>query len=105
LVLIFFWPCPYGNPYYDQIPQNTDILVTHGPVQGYVDNTAGCPALLEHVKRVKPKLVVCGHIHSAHGSLKGKDDLQDTTFVNAANCFEGYTIGWEPIVVAVTPKQ
>jgi len=35
----FFWPCPTGNPYYDQIPDDCDVLMAHGPPKGIVD---GC---------------------------------------------------------------
>jgi hypothetical protein len=37
------------------IPNDTDILVTHGPPQGILDGGQGCPALRPAVIRVKPK--------------------------------------------------
>ena len=51
------------------IPDDTDILITHGPPLGYGDKCcsgqrAGCAELLSTVQlRVKPKLHVFGHIH------------------------------------------
>lgn len=57
----FFWPCKGHNPYYDQIPEHTDILISHGPVKGCVDGNAGCPALAERVKQVcSPRVVSAG---------------------------------------------
>jgi len=97
--LNFFWPCHGHNPYYDLIPDTTDILVSHGPVKGFVDDNVGCPALLERVKHIRPRLVVCGHIHQAHGVTEGVGELEGVTFVNAAMCLNGYQIGWSPIVV------
>jgi Icc-related predicted phosphoesterase len=71
---------------YAKIPDDVDILVTHGPPYGILDclpgnaNHAGCPQLLEAVARLKPKLHVFGHVHGAHGmEISG-----ETLFVNAA---------------------
>lgn len=50
------------------IPPSTDILVTHTPAQGHVDDGGkGCPHLNREMWRVKPRLHVCGHIHMARG--------------------------------------
>ena len=56
------------------IPDNTDILVTHGPAYGYVDDVQGrrgqhlgCELLTERIKEFKPKIHVCGHIHTGYG--------------------------------------
>eukprot|EP00026_Physarum_polycephalum_P005305 Phypoly_transcript_05337.p2 GENE.Phypoly_transcript_05337~~Phypoly_transcript_05337.p2 ORF type:complete len:201 (+),score=21.82 Phypoly_transcript_05337:204-806(+) len=80
----FFWPCPSGNPYYDQIPLDTDILVSHSPPKGYFDGGSGCPSLTEKVKLIKPLLHVFGHIHSAYGTGRGEGEFSKTIFVNAA---------------------
>jgi Icc-related predicted phosphoesterase len=71
---------------YAQIPEDTDILVTHGPPFGILDSAphsglhSGCRELLDAVTRVRPKLHVFGHVHGAHGILRNNP----TTFVNAA---------------------
>jgi len=56
------------------IPNNTDILITHGPSWGYNDTTEwnrdthlGCELLRERIDVIKPKIHVTGHIHSGHG--------------------------------------
>lgn len=62
---------------WEHIPENIDIILVHGPPYGYGDKTGdpaqpgvGSKALLKHVERVKPKLVVCGHIHSGYGMYR-----------------------------------
>lgn len=71
---------------YRQIPDGTDVLITHGPPYGILDSApgsdhhAGCEELFEAVKRVRPKLHIFGHIHPGYGTLS--DGM--TTFVNAS---------------------
>lgn len=51
------------------IPNDTDILITHGPPVGYgdkmySDKNVGCVELLTTIQnRVKPKYHIFGHIH------------------------------------------
>ena len=69
--------------HWDAIPDDTDVLITHGPPHGILDqcpDSVGCEQLLEAVKRVGPKVHAFGHIHEGHGILE-KDG---TTFVNAS---------------------
>jgi hypothetical protein len=60
----FFWPARGDNPYYNQIPEGVDIVISHGPCAGYVDGGKGCEALLERIKQVKHErlctVVRCG---------------------------------------------
>ena len=107
----FYWPVETGStcyftPPYARIPAGIDVLLTHGPpaVDG-IDGGMGCPLLLEHVRRLRPRLVVCGHIHQAHGVVEGSaaHDLEGVMLVNAANA-GGYgakqhsrRLGW-PVV-------
>lgn len=74
------------------IPDNTDILITHGPPYGTLDLTyqgqhVGCPYLKDRIDQLPQlKLHVFGHIHHSHGlTMKGK-----TMFANAAICGENY---------------
>ena len=85
-----------------KIPQDTDILITHGPPQGILDKTrrgvnAGCYDLMKRVKEIKPQLHAFGHIHEGYGQVE-KDG---TIFVNASNCDEFYNIKNPPIVVEI----
>lgn len=57
---------------YAEIPEGTDILISHGPPRGYCDlnrggQRCGSLALYDRIKAVRPKAVVCGHIHEAFG--------------------------------------
>jgi predicted phosphodiesterase len=75
------------------IPENTDILVTHSPAYGKLDTTEwnrsmllGCEMLAQRIAQVKPKIHVCGHIHSGYGY-----HFDGTThFFNAAILGESY---------------
>jgi len=55
------------------IPNNTDVVVSHGPPKGVLDlsyNRAndlefcGCSAMKKHMLRLQPKAVLFGHIHN-----------------------------------------
>ncbi|ERF69900.1 hypothetical protein EPUS_05444 [Endocarpon pusillum Z07020] len=52
-----------------RIPTNTDIVLTHGPPWGHLDGLkkSGCAFLVREVARVRPQLVVYGHIHIGYG--------------------------------------
>ena len=71
---------------YSMVPDNVDVLITHGPPFGILDTECrfgfhqGCHELLERVKSVQPQLHVCGHIHGASGVFR----TEHTLFVNAA---------------------
>lgn len=97
----FCWPMREESAQYALIPKDTDVVIAHGPAKGLVDGGIGCRALLWAMGRVRPRLVVSGHIHQAHGQCNGCGSLRGTTFVNAANCRDGYSIGWGPVVVDI----
>lgn len=98
-----------------QIPDDTNILVTHGPPEGILDrahgygpqdNRTGCPYLMERITRLESlRLHVFGHIHEQNGQMQmlvtpeGKSfpdwrsdpstdigDAREVKFVNAAIC-------------------
>ena len=84
------------------IPDDTDILLTHGPAFGILDGVfegekVGCSDLLDKIKRIKPKIHAFGHIHEAYGQYE-KDG---TTFINACNVNRNYWLVNPPIVVEV----
>jgi hypothetical protein len=95
---------PWIKPHWDIIPDDTDILVTHGPPEGILDGvqnffhdphnmtSVGCPHLREAVRRVKPKLHVFGHIHDQHGVMVS----EGTTFCNAAQLNDSYNVHYKP---------
>jgi len=74
------------------IPEDTDVLITHGPPAGILDQPfgkgehAGCELLLKRVEQVRPKVHVFGHIHGSYG----RTTVGETLFVNASLCDEHY---------------
>jgi predicted phosphodiesterase len=83
---------------WNKIPDDTDILLTHGPAYGFVDKilgkyeNLGCEKLAERVQIVQPTLHVCGHIHSGNG-VAYKDG---TTYINASVLNEKYDYTYKP---------
>lgn len=93
---------PRGEPLrrkWAQIPEDVDLLVTHGPPHGILDFTVhkqqvGCEELLKRVLEVRPKAHVFGHIHEAYG----QEESQGILFVNASICDVRYRPVNPPIV-------
>ena len=91
---------------WEMIPEGTDILITHGPCFGIVDQCpnftdpngpwihVGDEDLLVAVKRIKPRVHVSGHIHAGHGHLVQRRTL----FINASVCDEAYNPTHKPQV-------
>ena len=84
---------------WSKIPENTDILVTHGPPQEILDMSGppynqpllGCELLKSRVDIIKPKIHVFGHIHGSYGYKY----FNGTHFFNAAVLGENYQIQTE----------
>jgi Icc-related predicted phosphoesterase len=76
---------------WSRIPEETDILITHGPPYKRCDQTlagdnVGCKELLAAIDRIRPAYHLFGHIHEAHGT----DNNEHTTFMNASICDYNY---------------
>lgn len=91
---------------WDLIPSDVDILITHGPAHGYLDRVIGgwenlgCELLAEAIKAKKPKIHVCGHIHSGYGYIFDGD----THYINASVLNEQYNFTNKPLTVDWDPK-
>lgn len=78
--------------YWDQIPANLDVLITHGPPYGILDQTApneahlGCEELLHAVEQKKPRVHLFGHIHGGAGTHQN----ESARFINAAYLNDRY---------------
>ena len=113
-----FWGSPWTPRFFDwafnadpdklievwsQIPEGLDILVTHGPPFGILDETEegnliGCKILLHEVQtRVRPKYHVFGHDHEGYGTKV----VGETTFINASSCNRKYQPVNPPIVMEI----
>jgi Icc-related predicted phosphoesterase len=66
---------------YDNMPSDLDILVTHTPPYGILDNKLGSKDLLNKLETHTPLLHVFGHIHECPGIMI---DEKNVTFINAA---------------------
>lgn len=87
---------------WDLIPEQTDILITHGPPMGQGDETvrgerAGCQDLMDRIWEVRPRYHFFGHIHEGYGVTK-EDGV---TFVNASICTLRYKPVNPPIVLDI----
>ena len=76
------------------IQNDIDILITHGPPHGILDEVprklwienTGCEELRKRVEIVRPKIHIFGHIHCGYGQT----EKFGVKFVNASNCDESY---------------
>lgn len=111
---IKIWGSPYTPEFYNwafmkkrgkeledhwkKIPYGMDIVITHGPPKGILDE---CPEHVgdeDHLNRileVRPKYNVFGHIHEGYGIYKGIH----TTFINASVLDREYMCVNDPIVI------
>ncbi len=84
---------PDIKKHWDLIPRDTELLITHGPPYGILDQVAygmdknvGCMDLLNMINESQVKLHVFGHIHEARGiKYQGKK-----AFVNASYLDRSY---------------
>ena len=92
--------------HWDMIPDDTDVLITHGPPMGILDfvendyhiggEHVGCEDLLNRIKELKNlKVHAFGHIHCGYGHLK----TGNVDFYNAAICNEAYEAVNAPFVI------
>lgn len=78
--------------YWNLIPYNIDILITHGPpykildMSPYGNKNVGSYTLAEKVFDVRPRVHAFGHIHFSYG-IEEKEKIK---FINAALCDERY---------------
>ncbi len=91
------------------IPSDIDVLITHGPPNGILDEVprqyftenTGCEELRKRIEQIaelkKLKLHVFGHIHCGYGTHQEFG----VKFVNASACDEQYQPTQPPIVVEI----
>ena len=84
---------------WQKIPQDTQILITHGPPRGVLDlvergEAVGCQHLRTKVLELSPKIHIFGHIHEGYG----KTHLKNTFMINASSLNVAYEPVNRPIV-------
>ena len=88
---------------WNKIPLGTDVLVTHGPPFGILDQVhggehLGCEEMKIRLAVVKPRVHIFGHIHDGYGVAQSRT----TTYANACTCTEAYRAWNRPIVLDLT---
>ena len=90
------------------IPDGVDVLVCHGPPYGYGDmvrprswakgGPQGSRTLLEAVRRVRPRLMVFGHIHEGRGRWEmDHGGGRTTVLANVTVVDESYRNVYQPM--------
>ncbi|KAI8065889.1 Metallo-dependent phosphatase-like protein [Gongronella butleri] len=92
--------------YWQNVPDDTDILMVHGPPLGHLDLTrrgvhVGCPDLATRIRSVRPQAVVFGHIHESYG-YKVSDGI---LYANSAAVNVRYKAHNPPIVFDLFRKS
>ena len=94
--------------YWSNIPTDTDILITHSPVYGILDEInnngihLGSPSLYNEIsERLNLMISVFGHIHSGHGTRL----INNTLFINASNLDEKYQVAYNPVIVEMDENR
>lgn len=85
--------------YWNMIPNDTNVLITHGPPFGILDKTirsenVGCEELKIYVESIKPQFHIFGHVHEGFGTTS--NGL--TQYINASILNERYLYTNDPIV-------
>lgn len=102
---------------WNKIPLDTDVLITHCPPHGVLDEVRprptgwgepdsgsgplGCEELAIRMASLKPRLHVFGHIHDGYG----REERGGVTCVNASICVESYRPTNKPIVVTLSGRR
>lgn len=99
-----------GEPieaHWRMIPENTNVLITHGPAFGILDGimrpsgeleSTGCPSLGKRIQQLAPSLHIFGHIHEGRGVYSDNN----IHYYNVSSMNEHYRITHDPVVIDIT---
>lgn len=87
--------------FFAQIPENLDVLVTHGPAHRVLDYSwsnepCGCPELRQAIYQKKPKFHMFGHIHEGQRHTR-HTKLGETHMFNVAM----FGDDWQPVTIEI----
>jgi Icc-related predicted phosphoesterase len=94
---------PLANKW-KQIPNDVNVLITHGPPYGILDDTTdngsqGCEELAKRVKQLPNLKLHCfGHLHHSGGKIEEHNNIK---FVNAAVCTDAYKPTNLPVIIDI----
>jgi Icc-related predicted phosphoesterase len=122
---ISIWATPWSNRFmhwafmkapealeavYAEIPMKVDVLVSHQPPYGFGDRAVdvyagkarhlGSRELLAAIERARPRVVICGHIHSGHG----RSEYHGVPIYNVSLVDEQYRLVHQPTVIELTAR-
>ena len=94
------------QPHWDNIPTDTDVLITHGPPKSILDKNrygdeCGSQTLYNKVATLpRLKIHAFGHIHEGYGIEK----IHKTKFINCAILNGNYALQNKPVVVTLNSE-
>jgi len=92
--------------HWNLIPENTDVLITHGPPSNILDIVerddgfkahTGCPSLLDRINVIKPRYHIFGHIHEGYGRV----DIDGVAYCNVSSMNRKYVIANDACVIDI----
>ncbi|MEP6950561.1 MAG: hypothetical protein ABI863_14850 [Ginsengibacter sp.] len=90
---------------WNKIPDNLDILITHGPPGGILDNGIGCEELKIKIETAIPGIHIFGHAHGQNG-VEETNSIKyvNAALVNSLNPLEdvSYRLVGRPIILKVS---
>jgi len=94
--------------HWSKIPNDTHVLITHGPPFGLLDlspgqaERMGDPELRKRVRELPSlRLHVFGHVHGAYGTV----EQDGVTFVNVALMGRLGDLAWQPTVLRIPSRM
>lgn len=99
------------NASVDMVPNDVDVIISHGPPLGHCDFTgpkygdehAGFEGWTRTIDRVQPDLFLCGHIHEGYGwDAVRHSDGHETRVCNVAQGYDGLN---EPVTFLLDDKH
>lgn len=87
-----------------KIPDDTRVLITHGPPAGILDDCGihvGSTELWHRLQEVRPDVHIMGHIHEGYGHVVTVYDDSQTDHYNVAVCTREYRPTNPPTIIKI----